>query len=101
MLTLGCGKFRIIDHDYGSVGGLPRLLDMGQCNDAYSAIRVAQALTGAFGVGIHDLPLSLVLSWYEQKAVCVLLFPRPALHQRARDHDLGRQVKGFALFLRL
>jgi hydroxylamine reductase len=73
VLTLGCGKFRIIDHDYGSIGGLPRLLDMGQCNDAYSAVRVAQALAGAFGVGIHDLPLSLVLSWYEQKAVCVLL----------------------------
>ena len=73
VLTLACGKFRFNDLDLGSVGGLPRLMDMGQCNDAYSAIKVAVALAGAFGVGINELPLTLVLSWYEQKAVCVLL----------------------------
>lgn len=73
VLTLACGKFRFNDLDLGTVGGLPRLLDMGQCNDAYSAVTVAQALAKALGVGINDLPLTIVLSWYEQKAVCVLL----------------------------
>jgi hydroxylamine reductase len=73
ILTLACGKYRFNKLDFGSIGGLPRLLDVGQCNDAYSAIQVALALAKAFGVGVNELPLSLVLSWYEQKAVVVLL----------------------------
>src|SRR6185503_15678942 len=73
ILTLACGKYRFNKHEFGTLGGLPRLLDMGQCNDAYSALRVAQALAAAFECGVNDLPLSLVLSWYEQKAVAILL----------------------------
>ncbi|AEI38031.1 MAG: hydroxylamine reductase [Zymomonas mobilis subsp. pomaceae] len=73
ILTLGCGKFRLTDLDLGEIGGLPRLLDMGQCNDSYSAIKVALALAEAFETDVNSLPLSLILSWYEQKAVCVLL----------------------------
>ena len=73
VLTLACGKFRFNDLDLGEIGGLPRIMDMGQCNDAYSAIRVAVALAEAFECGVNDLPLTLVLSWYEQKAVCILL----------------------------
>jgi len=73
VLTLACGKYRFNDLDMGTIGGLPRIMDMGQCNDAYSAIKVAVALAEAFGCGVNDLPLSLVLSWYEQKAVCILL----------------------------
>ncbi|NLO99128.1 MAG: hydroxylamine reductase [Clostridiaceae bacterium] len=73
ILTLACGKFRFNDLDIGSIGGLPRIMDMGQCNDSYSAIQVALALAKAFDCGVNDLPLTLVLSWYEQKAVCVLL----------------------------
>ena len=73
VLTLACGKYRFNDLDLGTVAGLPRILDMGQCNDAYGAIQVAVALAGAFGCGVNDLPLSFVLSWYEQKAVCILL----------------------------
>ncbi len=73
ILTLACGKYRINDMDLGDIDGIPRILDMGQCNDSFSAIRVATALADAFGCGINDLPLTLVLSWYEQKAVCVLL----------------------------
>jgi hydroxylamine reductase len=73
ILTLGCGKYRIRDHDYGTVAGLPRLLDMGQCNDAYGAIQVALALASAFDCGVNDLPLTIILSWFEQKAVAVLL----------------------------
>ncbi|MCL2547982.1 MAG: hydroxylamine reductase [Symbiobacteriaceae bacterium] len=73
VLTLACGKYRFNDLDLGEIAGLPRLLDMGQCNDAYSAIKVASALAEAFGCGVNDLPLTLVLSWYEQKAVCILL----------------------------
>jgi hydroxylamine reductase len=73
VLTLACGKFRFFDKDLGDIGGIPRLLDIGQCNDAYSAVVVAKALAEAFGVGVNDLPLSLVLSWYEQKAVAILL----------------------------
>lgn len=73
ILTLACGKFRFNDLDLGTIGGLPRLMDMGQCNDAYSAIQVALALAKAFDCGVNDLPLTLVLSWYEQKAVCILL----------------------------
>ena len=73
ILTLACGKYRFNDLNLGQIGGLPRIMDMGQCNDAYSAIKVAVALADAFGCGVNDLPLSLVLSWYEQKAVCILL----------------------------
>ncbi len=73
VLTLACGKFRFNDLDLGTIGGLPRIMDVGQCNDAYSAIQIAVALAGAFGCGVNDLPLSMVLSWYEQKAVCILL----------------------------
>lgn len=73
ILTLACGKYRFNKQDFGTLGGLPRLLDLGQCNDAYSALKIAQALAGAFECGINDLPLSLVLSWYEQKAVAILL----------------------------
>ncbi|MEZ6125614.1 MAG: hydroxylamine reductase [Planctomycetaceae bacterium] len=73
ILTLGCGKYRIRNHDYGDIGGIPRLLDMGQCNDAYGAVQVALALSKAFDCGVNDLPLEIVLSWFEQKAVAVLL----------------------------
>lgn len=73
ILTLACGKYRFNDLDLGTIGGIPRLLDMGQCNDAYSAIQVALALADAFKCGVNDLPLSMILSWYEQKAVCILL----------------------------
>lgn len=73
ILTLACGKYRFNDLDLGEIGGLPRIMDMGQCNDAYSAIKVAVALSEAFGCSVNELPLSMVLSWYEQKAVCILL----------------------------
>jgi hydroxylamine reductase len=73
VLTLACGKFRFFDKDLGEIGGIPRLLDVGQCNDAYSAVQIAVALSKAFNVGINELPLSLILSWYEQKAVAILL----------------------------
>ena len=73
VLTLACGKFRFFDKELGNIGGIPRLLDIGQCNDAYSAVQIALALANAFGVGVNELPLSLILSWYEQKAVAILL----------------------------
>ena len=73
VLTLACGKFRFFDKQLGSIGGIPRLLDVGQCNDAYSALKIAMALAEAFKCGVNDLPLSLILSWYEQKAVAILL----------------------------
>lgn len=73
ILTLACGKFRFNKLEFGDIGGIPRLLDVGQCNDAYSAIQIALALAGAFKCGVNELPLSLILSWYEQKAVCILL----------------------------
>ena len=73
ILTLACGKFRFFDKQLGDIGGIPRLLDVGQCNDAYSAIQIAVALAGAFKCGVNELPLSLILSWYEQKAVAILL----------------------------
>ncbi|MFI5378504.1 MAG: hydroxylamine reductase [Tepidisphaerales bacterium] len=73
ILTLGCGKYRIRNHDYGTLLGLPRLMDMGQCNDAYGAIAVAAALAKAFNCGVNDLPLTMVISWFEQKAIAVLL----------------------------
>ena len=73
VLTLACGKFRFNDLYLGELYGIPRILDAGQCNDAYSAVQIALALADAFGCGVNDLPLTLVLSWYEQKAVCILL----------------------------
>ncbi len=73
ILTLACGKYRFNKMEFGDIGGIPRLLDIGQCNDAYSAIQIAVALSKAFDCGVNDLPLSMVLSWYEQKAVCILL----------------------------
>ena len=73
ILTLACGKFRFNDLDLGDINGIPRILDVGQCNDAYSAVQIALALAEAFGCTVNDLPLTLVLSWYEQKAVCILL----------------------------
>ena len=73
ILTLACGKFRFNDQEFGTIDGIPRLLDVGQCNDAYSAVLIAQALAAAFNCGVNDLPLSLILSWYEQKAVVILL----------------------------
>ncbi|MDR3439173.1 hydroxylamine reductase [Telmatospirillum sp.] len=92
VLTLGCGKFRVLGNVEGSIGDLPRLLDMGQCNDAYSAIKVAGALAEAFGVGVNDLPLSLVLSWFEQKAVTVLL---ALLHLGIRNIRIGPRLPAF------
>jgi hydroxylamine reductase len=92
VLTLGCGKFRVIGRVEGDIGGIPRLLDMGQCNDSYSAIKVAGALASAFGVGINELPLSLVLSWYEQKAVTVLL---ALLHLGVRNIRIGPRLPAF------
>ncbi|NMD14331.1 MAG: hydroxylamine reductase, partial [Caldisericales bacterium] len=73
IMTLACGKYRFNKEDFGDIDGVPRLLDVGQCNDAYSAVQIALALSQAFGVDVNELPLSLVLSWYEQKAVAVLL----------------------------
>ena len=92
VLTLGCGKFRVVGCELGEVAGLPRLLDMGQCNDAFSAIRVAAALADAFGVGLNDLPLELVVSWYEQKAVLVLL---TLLHLGVHNIRLGPKLPAF------
>ena len=73
VMTLGCNKYRFNTHDFGDIGGIPRLLDVGQCNDSYSAIQIALALAGAFDCGVNDLPLSLFVSWFEQKAAAVLL----------------------------
>ena len=92
VLTLACGKYRFNDLDLGEIGGLPRLMDMGQCNDAYSAIQVAVALADAFGCGVNDLPLSMVLSWYEQKAVCILL---TLLHLGIKNIKLGPTLPAF------
>ena len=92
ILTLACGKYRFHDLNLGTIGGLPRIMDMGQCNDAYSAIRVALALAEAFDCGVNDLPLTLVLSWYEQKAVCILL---PLLHLGIKHIYLGPTLPAF------
>lgn len=92
VLTLACGKYRFNDLDLGTIGGLPRLMDMGQCNDAYGAIQVAVALANAFGCGVNDLPLSMVLSWYEQKAVCILL---TLLHLGIKNILLGPTLPAF------
>ena len=92
ILTLACGKFRFNKQEFGDIGGIPRLLDMGQCNDAYSAIQVAVALSKAFNVGVNDLPLSMILSWYEQKAVCILL---TLLHLGIKNIRLGPTLPAF------
>ena len=92
VLTLACGKFRFFDKDLGDIGGIPRLLDVGQCNDAYSAIQIAVALANAFNVGVNDLPLSMVLSWYEQKAVAILL---TLLHLGIKGIRLGPSLPAF------
>lgn len=92
ILTLACGKFRFNHLDLGTIGGLPRLLDIGQCNDAYSAIKIAVALADAFETDVNSLPLSLILSWYEQKAVCILL---TLLHLGIRNIKLGPSLPAF------
>jgi hydroxylamine reductase len=92
VLTLACGKFRFFDKKMGDIGGIPRLLDIGQCNDAYSAIQIAVALSKAFDCGVNDLPLSLVLSWYEQKAVAILL---TLFHLGIQDIRLGPSLPAF------
>ena len=92
VLTLACGKFRFNDLELGTIGGLPRLMDVGQCNDAYGAVKIALALADAFGCGVNDLPLSLVLSWYEQKAVCILL---TLLHLGIKNIRLGPTLPAF------
>lgn len=92
VLTLACGKFRFFDKDLGDIGGIPRLLDIGQCNDAYSAIQIAVALSQAFNVGVNDLPLSMILSWYEQKAVAILL---TLLHLGIKNIRLGPSLPAF------
>ena len=90
--TLACGKYRFNDLDIGTIGGLPRIMDMGQCNDAYGAIRVAVALSEAFGCGVNELPLSMILSWYEQKAVCILL---TLLYLGIKNIRLGPSLPAF------
>ena len=92
VMTLACGKFRFFDKDLGDIGGIPRLLDIGQCNDAYSAVQIAVALAEAFEVGVNDLPLSMIISWYEQKAVAILL---TLLHLGIKDIRLGPSLPAF------
>ena len=92
ILTLACGKYRFNDLNLGEIGGLPRIMDMGQCNDAYSAIQVAVALAEAFQCNVNELPLSMVLSWYEQKAVCILL---TLLHLGIKNIYLGPTLPAF------
>jgi len=92
VLTLGCGKFRFFDKELGDIGGIPRLLDVGQCNDAYSAIQIALALSKAFNVDVNDLPLSLILSWFEQKAVAILL---TLLYLGIKDIRIGPTLPAF------
>ncbi len=92
ILTLGCGKYRFNDRDFGEIGGLPRLMDLGQCNDAFSAVKIALALADAFDCDVNELPLSLVLSWYEQKAVSILL---SLLHLGVKGIKLGPSLPAF------
>ena len=92
ILTAACGKYRINAADYGTIDGIPRLLDTGQCNDCYSVIQIAVALAGAFDCGVNDLPLSLVVSWYEQKAVAILL---TLLHLGVKNVRLGPSLPAF------
>ena len=92
ILTLACGKYRFNYLDYGAIGGIPRLLDVGQCNDAYSAVQIALALANAFNCGVNDLPLSMIISWYEQKAVAVLL---TLLYLGIKNIRLGPSLPAF------
>ena len=92
ILTLACGKFRFFDKELGDIGGIPRLLDVGQCNDAYSAVQIAVALAKAFNVGVNELPLSMILSWYEQKAVAILL---TLLYLGIKNIRLGPSLPAF------
>ena len=92
ILTLACGKYRFNKFDFGDIGGIPRLLDCGQCNDAYSAIRIASALAEAFDTDVNGLPLSIICSWYEQKAVCILL---TLLHLGIKNIRLGPSLPAF------
>nr|WP_291235002.1 hydroxylamine reductase [Frisingicoccus sp.] len=92
VLTLACGKYRFNDLDLGTIGGLPRLMDIGQCNDAYSAIKIASALADAFECSVNDLPLTMILSWYEQKAVCILL---SLLYLGIKNIKLGPTLPAF------
>ena len=92
VLTLACGKYRFNDLELGTIGGLPRLMDIGQCNDAYSAIQIAVALADAFQCSVNELPLSMILSWYEQKAVCILL---TLLYLGIKNIRLGPTVPAF------
>ena len=92
VMTLACGKFRFFDKELGDIGGIPRLLDIGQCNDAYSAVQIAVALAGAFECGVNDLPLSIILSWYEQKACSILL---TLLYLGIKDIRLGPTLPAF------
>ncbi len=92
VMTLACGKFRFFDKQLGDIGGIPRLLDIGQCNDAYSAVQIAVALSKAFDVGVNDLPLSMILSWYEQKACAILL---TLLYLGIKDIRLGPSLPAF------
>jgi hydroxylamine reductase len=92
ILTLACGKYRFNKMSFGDIGGIPRLLDIGQCNDAYSAIKIAVALADAFETDVNSLPLSMVLSWYEQKAVCILL---TLLYLGIKDIRLGPSMPAF------
>jgi len=92
ILTLACGKYRFNKQDFGDIGGIPRLLDIGQCNDAYSAVQIAVALAGAFDCGVNDLPLTMILSWYEQKAVAILL---TLLHLGVQGIKIGPSLPAF------
>ena len=92
VLTLACGKFRFFDKELGNIGNLPRLMDVGQCNDAYSAIQIALGLANTFNIGVNELPLSMILSWYEQKAVAVLL---TLLYLGIKDIRLGLTLPAF------
>jgi hydroxylamine reductase len=92
ILTLACGKFRFNKLEFGAIDGIPRLLDVGQCNDSYSAVQIALALAKAFDCGVNDLPLSLILSWFEQKAVAILL---TLLYLGVTDIRIGPSLPAF------
>ena len=92
ILTLACGKYRFNKLEFGDIGGIPRLLDVGQCNDAYSAVQIALALADAFKCGVNDLPLSIILSWYEQKAHVILL---SLLHLGIKNIKIGPSLPAY------
>jgi hydroxylamine reductase len=92
ILTAACGKYRLNARDYGTIDGIPRLIDTGQCNDCYSAVKIATALAEAFNCGVNDLPLSLAVSWYEQKAVAILL---TLLYLGIKNITLGPSLPAF------